>query len=209
MDILNAFNEFETAGLQAVNSVADTESLERVRVEFMGQKNGRVRDLQKLVGTATPDQKPAVGKRFNEVRTSVTAALEARLEQLKSQATKAASDFDVTLPGERPRIGHLHPITQVMTEFRELMGRFGFTVVDGPEIEDERHNFEALNIPEDHPARLSPLVDQCYCEARLRQSRFVQWKTLNRPCESFRWVVSIVRIRSTRLIRACFIRWKA
>lgn len=153
MDILNAFNEFENTGLQAISSAADVESLEKVRIEFMGQKNGRVRDLQKLVGTATPDQKPAVGKRFNEVRTSVTAALDARAEQLKSQVTKAASDFDVTLPGERPRIGRLHPITQVMSEFRELMGRFGFTVVDGPEIEDERHNFEALNIPEDHPAR--------------------------------------------------------
>ncbi len=153
MDILNAFNEFETAGLQAISSAADAESLEKVRVEFMGQKNGRVRDLQKLVGTTTPDQKPAVGKRFNEVRTSLAAALEARAEQLQSQATKDGSDFDVTLPGERPRIGHLHPITQVMSEFRELMGRFGFIVVDGPEIEDERHNFEALNIPEDHPAR--------------------------------------------------------
>ena len=153
MDILNAFNEFETSALQSVASTTDADTLEKVRVEFMGQKNGRVRELQKLVGTATPEQKPAVGKRFNEVRTSVSAALDMRAEQLKSQTTKAALDFDVTLPGERPRIGHLHPITQVITEFRELMGRFGFTVVDGPEIEDERHNFEALNIPEDHPAR--------------------------------------------------------
>jgi phenylalanyl-tRNA synthetase alpha chain len=87
------------------------------------------------------------------VRTAVSERLEARAEQLKAAAAKAASDFDVTLPGERPSIGRLHPITQVVNEFRELMGRFGFTVVDGPEIEDERHNFEALNIPEDHPAR--------------------------------------------------------
>ncbi|HQZ68945.1 MAG TPA: phenylalanine--tRNA ligase subunit alpha, partial [Planctomycetaceae bacterium] len=153
MDILNAFNEFETSALQSISAAKDADALERVRVEFMGQKNGKVRDLQKLVGTATPEQKPAVGKRFNEVRMSVSAALDARVEQLKTQTTKAASEFDVTLPGERPRIGHLHPIMQVMSEFRELMGRFGFTVVDGPEIEDEHHNFEALNIPEDHPAR--------------------------------------------------------
>ena len=153
MDILKAFDEFESAALSAITAVGDMESLEKVRVEFMGQKNGRVKDLQKLVGKATPEEKPAVGKRFNDVRTSVTAQLEAKTEQLKSQAAKAASDFDVTLPGEPPKIGQLHPITNVMTEFRELMGRFGFTVVDGPEIEDERHNFEALNIPEDHPAR--------------------------------------------------------
>lgn len=153
MDILKAFDEFESAALSAITAVGDMESLEKVRVEFMGQKNGRVKDLQKLVGKATPEEKPAVGKRFNDVRTSVTAQLEVKTEQLKSQADKAASDFDVTLPGEPPKIGQLHPITKVMTEFRELMGRFGFTVVDGPEIEDERHNFEALNIPEDHPAR--------------------------------------------------------
>ena len=153
MDILTAFDEFESAAMQAIRTADSAEALEKVRIEFLGQKNGRVRDLQKLVGTATPAEKPAVGKRFNEVRTSVTAQLEVHFEQLKSRTAAVVSDFDVTLPGERPRIGQLHPITRVITEFRELMGRFGFTVVDGPEIEDEQHNFEALNIPEDHPAR--------------------------------------------------------
>ncbi len=153
MDILNAFNEFETAAVAAIAAADNLDALEKVRIGFLGQKNGLVRDLQKLVGTATPEQKPAVGKRFNEVRTSVTEKLDARTEQLKALSQKVAADFDVTLPGETPRIGQLHPITRVITEFRELMGRFGFTVVDGPEIEDERHNFEALNIPEDHPAR--------------------------------------------------------
>ncbi|MBL8808669.1 MAG: phenylalanine--tRNA ligase subunit alpha [Planctomycetaceae bacterium] len=154
MEILNAFSDYEAAALQAINQAGDTDALEKVRIEFLGQKNGRIRDLQKLVGTAKPNEKPAVGKRFNEVRNSVSASLEAKAEHLKNSARqKAVSDFDVTLPGERPRIGQLHPITQVMGEFRELMGRFGFTVVDGPELEDERHNFEALNIPEDHPAR--------------------------------------------------------
>ena len=153
MDILAAFDEFEAAAMQAIQNADSTDALEKVRIEYLGQKNGRVRDLQKLVGTATPALKPAVGKRFNEVRTSVTAQLEVHIEQLKSSAATVVSDFDVTLPGERPRIGQLHPITRVITEFRELMGRFGFMVVDGPEIEDEKHNFEALNIPEDHPAR--------------------------------------------------------
>ncbi len=153
MDMLAAFDEFESAAMQAIQTADSADALEKVRIEFLGQKNGRVRDLQKLVGTATPAEKPAVGKRFNDVRTSVTAQLEAQIEQLKSRAVTVVSDFDVTLPGERPRIGQLHPITRVITEFRELMGRFGFTVVDGPEIEDEKHNFEALNIPEDHPAR--------------------------------------------------------
>lgn len=154
MDILAAFDEFESGALAAIGAVLESADLERVRVEYMGQKNGRIRELQKLVGAASAEQKPAVGRRFNEVRTAVAAALESRQESLQQlAAARAVSDFDVTLPGDRPRLGKLHPITQVMNEFRELMGRFGFTVVDGPELEDERHNFEALNIPEDHPAR--------------------------------------------------------
>lgn len=153
MDILAAFAEFENTALTAIQSARSADELERVRIEFLGQKNGRVRDLQKLVGAAPAELKPVVGKRFNEVRTTVSEALDGRIESLKTQARKNVSGFDVTLPGERPRMGQLHPITRVMTEFRELMGRFGFTVVDGPEIEDEHHNFEALNIPEDHPAR--------------------------------------------------------
>jgi phenylalanyl-tRNA synthetase alpha chain len=153
MDIPAAFAEFESAALAAIASATDIAGIEKVRIEFLGQKNGRIRDLQKVVGSAPPAEKPAVGRRFNEVRTTVSEQLELRQQQLAEQATKTACDFDVTLPGDRPRLGRLHPITQVMSEFRELMGRFGFTVVDGPEIEDERHNFDALNIPEDHPAR--------------------------------------------------------
>src|SRR6185295_18378967 len=62
-------------------------------------------------------------------------------------------DLDITLPGTRPRVGRRHPLSQTIAEFKDIMGRFGFTVVEGPEIEDEFHNFNALNIPEDHPAR--------------------------------------------------------
>ncbi|MFZ9089899.1 MAG: phenylalanine--tRNA ligase subunit alpha [Planctomycetaceae bacterium] len=153
MDILAAFEEFEKQCLGAISEAADSAGLEQVRVEYMGQKSGRIRDLQKLLGKAEPSEKPIVGKRFNEVRTGITAALEQRAEQLQTAAAETGPAFDVTLPGTSARTGRLHPITQVISEFRELMGRFGFTVVDGPEIEDERHNFEALNIPEDHPAR--------------------------------------------------------
>jgi len=201
MDILTAFGEFETAALSAIQAAETQDVLEKVRIEFLGQKNGRMRDLQKLVGTATAEQKPAVGKRFNDVRTAVTTALDARVEALKSKARTAASDFDVTLPGELPRIGYLHPITRVMTEFRELMGRFGFTVVDGPEIEDERHNFEALNIPEDHPAR-DPL-DNFYvsCASRVAggpvllrsQTSTVQIRTMETTAPPIR-IVSLGRV---------------
>lgn len=154
MEILAPFDEYQKSALDAIQSAGTAEQLEAVRIEFLGQKNGRIRDLQKLVGQAAGADKPAVGKRFNEVRTTVTAALESRQAALTAARTRsAAADFDVTLPGDRPSFGRIHPITRTIAEFRDLMGRFGFTVVEGPELEDERHNFEALNIPEDHPAR--------------------------------------------------------
>ena len=80
------------------------------------------------------------------------AAAQERIERAAEQVTSAAP-FDPSLPGPRPRLGHLHPLTQTIEELKDIMGRLGFTVASGPEIEDERHNFEALNIPASHPAR--------------------------------------------------------
>lgn len=152
MDLMQQFADYEgqaLTALQAANSAAD---LEAVRIEYLGAKNGRLRDLQGLLGKATKEEKPLVGKRFNEVKEAVTAALEAR-QRVLSRPKSAAIDLDVTLPGIRPRVGRRHPLSQTIAEFKDIMGRFGFTVVEGPEIEDEFHNFNALNIPEDHPAR--------------------------------------------------------
>ena len=153
MDILQAFSDYLDAAKTAIASASTLEEIEQVRIEYLGQKKGKARELQSLIGKASKEEKPVVGKRFNEVRTEVTALLEARRDALDAGVTEVESDFDPTLPGVAPRLGNAHPITKTITHFRELMGRFGFQVVEGPEIEDERHNFDALNIPEDHPAR--------------------------------------------------------
>jgi len=153
VDILNAFNEYEHAARGAISAAATAEQLEQVRIEFLGQKKGKLRDLQTLVGKATKEEKPIVGKKFNEVRMGITALLEARLSAFEAVKSHEASDFDPTLPGQAFPLGNLHPITRTISHFRELMGRFGFRVVEGPEIEDELHNFDALNIPMEHPAR--------------------------------------------------------
>jgi phenylalanyl-tRNA synthetase alpha chain len=98
--------------------------------------------------------KPAAGKRFNEVKQAIEAAYAAARERLATAAgPRAAAALDVTLPGRRLRLGHLHPVTQTIADMKDIMGRLGFTAVEGPEIEDEWHNFEALNIPPTHPAR--------------------------------------------------------
>ncbi|MGQ0636534.1 MAG: phenylalanine--tRNA ligase subunit alpha [Planctomycetaceae bacterium] len=152
MDLLARLNEFEAQALAAIAGAHDAASLEAARVQFVGARQGRLRDLQTLLGKVPADQKPACGKRFNEVKGRITAALEARLAAL-ARPKLAAGAVDVTLPGVRPELGRRHPLAQTIIELKDIMGRFGFSVADGPEIEDDFHNFEALNIPAEHPAR--------------------------------------------------------
>lgn len=144
-----------SAASNSFGAAADAAALEAARVEFLGAKAGKLKDAQKGLGTVGKDEKPAAGKKFNEVKQAVEAAFAAAQERLGSGGVQVAAGppFDPTQPGRRPRIGHLHPLTQTVEELKEIMGRLGFTVAHGPEIEDERHNFEALNIPKAHPAR--------------------------------------------------------
>jgi phenylalanyl-tRNA synthetase alpha chain len=152
MDPNAQLDEFETTALREISSAADEPALEAARVKFLGARQGQLKDLQALLGKASREDRPRVGKRFNEVKTSVTAAWEERRRTL-ARPVVAAGGLDVTLPGVALPLGRRHPLSQTILEFKEIMGRFGFTVADGPEIEDEYHNFEALNIPLDHPAR--------------------------------------------------------
>jgi phenylalanyl-tRNA synthetase alpha chain len=139
----------------AFDSAADRDALEQARVQFLGAKSGRLKDAQKGLGTVDKADKPAAGKRFNELKQQIEAALDTATARLAQQSGPAAEvrQFDPTLPGIRPRLGRLHPLTQTIAELKDIMGRLGFTAADGPEIEDEWHNFEALNIPAEHPAR--------------------------------------------------------
>jgi len=156
-EFLTQLDEIASAAVQAFDGAADADSLEAARVDFLGAKSGKVKAAQKGLGSVDSADKRAAGMRFNEVKKHVEAAFQAATERLASGAEggagKSAEIFDPTLPGQRPRLGHLHPITQTIDELKDIMGRLGFSVADGPEIEDERHNFEALNIPADHPAR--------------------------------------------------------
>jgi phenylalanyl-tRNA synthetase alpha chain len=140
---------------EALAAVKDAAALEAARVEFVGARCGRLKDVQKGLGQVDKADKPAAGKRFNEVKQQIEAALLAATERLsqKSRSKIELQQYDPTVPGLRPRLGRLHPITQTIEELKDIMGRLGFTVADGPEVEDPWHNFEALNIPLQHPAR--------------------------------------------------------
>ncbi|HEV2970030.1 MAG TPA: phenylalanine--tRNA ligase subunit alpha [Pirellulales bacterium] len=153
-DFLGELERLLAAGQAAFDAAPDANALEAARVEFLGAKSGRLKAAQKGLGAVPATDKPTAGKRFNDVKQSLEAALSTAQARLSTTAAVGgATPFDPTLPGIRPTLGHLHPITQTIEELKEIMGRLGFTVADGPEIEDERHNFEALNIPADHPAR--------------------------------------------------------
>ena len=137
------------------DSAADNDAIEAARIEFLGAKNGRLKAAQKGLGKVDKADKPAAGKRFNEVKGEIEAAHQTAVDRLAAGTgqTTETLQFDPTVPGALPRLGHLHPITQTIEETKDLMGRLGFTVAEGPEIEDPWHNFEALNIPQEHPAR--------------------------------------------------------
>jgi len=131
------------------------ESLEAARVRYVGARSGRIKDVQKGLGQVDKADKPVAGKRFNEVKNQVEAALAEATARLAAGGTKSekATRFDASVPGRRQKLGRLHPLTQTVEDLKDIMARLGFTVAEGPEVEDEWHNFEALNIPGDHPAR--------------------------------------------------------
>lgn len=158
-DFLADLDQLAADAQSAFEGAATLEAIESARVEFLGAKAGRFKAIQKGMGKVDKADKPAAGQRLNAVKSLVESALNAAQEKLSSGAAEAEKEaFDITLPGIPPhrqtfRIGKLHPINQTIERMKEIMGRLGFTAVEGPEIEDDWHNFEALNIPLSHPAR--------------------------------------------------------
>ncbi len=152
MDYSEAFAKYEQEALAAIEASTDATHLEAVRIEFLGKKKGRLKNLQSLVGKVSAEERPVVGKRFNEIKQQVSAALDSAKASLEKPES-ALTGLDITLPGAPVTIGKRHPLSQTIEDFKDIIGRFGFTVAEGPEIEDEYHNFNALNIPTEHPAR--------------------------------------------------------
>jgi phenylalanyl-tRNA synthetase alpha chain len=138
-----------------IDGASDLSALDAVRVGYLG-KQGRITALLKSLGTLAGEERPAAGRRINAARDQVQTALADRKRVLESTVLDrklAADRVDVTLPGRGQRSGGLHPVTRTLERIEMLFGQIGFDVVEGPEIEDEYHNFEALNIPAHHPAR--------------------------------------------------------
>ncbi len=148
--------EFEQVGKEAladIKKVSNSKELEEFRIKYLGRK-GRITQLLGQIGKLPPQDKPRAGQLANQIKKQVSAAFEqAKQAVLKSQAQISKQLIDVTLPGLPVRIGKRHVITQTLSELLEIFGRMGFAVAYGPEVEDEWHNFIALNIGPEHPAR--------------------------------------------------------
>jgi len=148
-----------------VSSASDLRQLDAVRVKYLGKK-GILTDRLKSLGQLPPEERPAAGKAINEAKTALEGLLDAKrkaLEAAQLDAELAAQRLDVTLPGRGELPGALHPVTRTLRRMTRILARAGFDVATGPEIEDDFHNFTALNIPEEHPARA--MHDTFYLES--------------------------------------------
>jgi phenylalanyl-tRNA synthetase alpha chain len=142
--------------LAAIERAGDMKSLETIKIDYLGRQNGQFNNILKNLKGLAADQKPVVGKLANDLKQQIETALTARLDSLQQQAIEAriqSERVDVTLSGRQPELGHLHPITQVLRQLKAVFTGMGFHVVEGPEVETDFYNFEALNIPSDHPSR--------------------------------------------------------
>jgi len=170
-------------------AAGDAAAVEAVRVRFAGRRSGLLRQLEDTLKSLPKEEKPAFGKALNELKRFVEEQL-ASAQAEAERRTAAREAVDVTLPGRRPPAGALHPVTLVRREVEEIFLRMGYSVADGPEIEDDWHNFEALNIPPDHPARDDQ--DTFYLPGRLllrTHTSPVQIRTMERQRPPIRVII--------------------
>ena len=157
----NKLLEIKEKAVRELESIKDLKELEVFRISYLGKK-GSITLLMKKLGELPPDERPTIGKLSNEIKTELTNLFKKAQERLHTGETSSNFILDITLPGRIPARGHLHPITQVNREICSIFEKMGFNIVRGPNIELDYYNFEALNIPKDHPAR--DMQDTFYVE---------------------------------------------
>ena len=148
-------SQLQAQTLERIHAAASLDELESVRVDVLGRK-GSLTQFSKGFGKLQPEERAAAGKVLNAAREALEGALDSRKETFTGEAQRErlkAEWIDLTLPAPGTRPGSLHPVTQIQTEIEDLFTSLGFAVLDGPEVETEYHNFDALNIPIEHPAR--------------------------------------------------------
>ncbi|MFT7538463.1 MAG: phenylalanyl-tRNA synthetase alpha chain, partial [Lysobacterales bacterium] len=147
------FDKIKEEAETDISSVQNHKDLEVLRVKYLGRK-GLMADMYAGLAQASKEDKPTLGKNVNLLKNTLTKLIDTQNEALKSITKKASlKDIDVTIPGVTAQVGHHHLLTQTIDEICDIFEKMGFSVQEGPEIETEYHNFDALNIPQDHPSR--------------------------------------------------------
>ena len=147
--------ELQTEALEKISQSSNLKKLNDIRVFYLGKK-GPITEVLKGMGKLSAEERPKMGALANEVRDAIAAGIEEKQQQLEEAAVKeklAAEKIDVTLPGRPIKVGNHHPLTSIVEEIEDLFIGMGYTVAEGPEVEKDYYNFEALNLPKDHPAR--------------------------------------------------------
>ena len=153
--MLEELQQVTDKALAAIAAADSSQALEEVRVAYLGKK-GLMTERMKSLGTLSAEERPKAGQLINQAKQRIQSSLEGKKTELVAadlNARLAAEKLDVTLPGRGQSVGGLHPVTRTMERIEDLFSQLGFEVAEGPEIEDDYYNFEALNIPEHHPAR--------------------------------------------------------
>jgi phenylalanyl-tRNA synthetase alpha chain len=148
-------DELKEIAISQIQQTQSNEELEQLRVKYLGKK-GELKTVLDSLGSYPPEERPLIGKKANELKNEITALLSSRKQELAEQLAQSSSlkeSLDITIPGRKPRIGNLHPITKVLYEIEDIFMSMGFSIEIGPDVELEYYNFEALNFPPHHPAR--------------------------------------------------------
>jgi phenylalanyl-tRNA synthetase alpha chain len=154
-DLANELAQVEEIALAAIASANNSQQVEDVRLNVLGQK-GRLTAVLKSLGQLDAAERPRIGQIVNDIKKRIQGRLDERKEAVYLTALDAklqTERIDVTLPGIAPRLGHIHPLTQITTEIIDVFYGMGFSVAEGPEVETDYYNFDALNTPANHPAR--------------------------------------------------------
>ncbi|SDW69001.1 phenylalanyl-tRNA synthetase, alpha subunit [Marinococcus luteus] len=181
--MIERLEELQQEALQQIEEAGDTKQLEQVRVKYLGKK-GPITEVLRGMGQLSKEERPVVGQKGNEVREAIQERLEKKTKTLADEALKEKLEketLDVTLPGRKVQRGAKHPLTSVVEEIEDIFIGMGFEVTEGPEVETDYYNFEAMNLPKDHPAR--DMQDSFYVSSDLllrTQTSPVQARSMER-----------------------------
>ncbi|MBW2634427.1 MAG: phenylalanine--tRNA ligase subunit alpha [Deltaproteobacteria bacterium] len=149
---MESIEQIEKQAIDELGTVKDTESINDLRVHYLGRK-GVLTGIMRNISQMPKEERPSAGKKANQVKGILEKAFDNALQQLESDPSGADGRIDVSLPGRATRAGALHPVSQISSQICDIFSSLGFDVAEGPEIESDYYNFEALNFPKNHPAR--------------------------------------------------------